>query len=527
MIDLVLKSIYFLDLAKKKGQRKKRESTMYNGVPSDEFHRFISSRNSSLPIPLHSFSDNFNPFSSSSSSSSLQQFQRQESVVKNAGKQLQRDGSMDPWSADELLALLKVRSSMENWFPDMSWELVSRKLAGLGFIRSAEQCKEKFEDESLNFNSLSYEKNYRIFTEFDPFYTSENQEKSHIVPETVKQNIDEGDKVQQNIHVEELETEKFEESEEIMVKKTEEKNRKRKRKDKFEMFEGFCEAIVSKMIVQQEELHNKLIEDLVRRDKEMAEREEAWKRQEMDRIKRENEIKAREQAIAGERQAKIIEFLKKIQDSVKLNDTATAKILQDFEFPDSQNKPAAEISSSPRMVESHKNPSTDIPFESNTEATKTTPSPPSPSSSLATKNSEANSCSISVLTNDNNLTSHKSCQMMESRGDAGKRWPRDEVLALINLRCKFSGNIEETKEGAKGPLWERISQGMMELGYKRSSKRCKEKWENINKYFRKTKDNTKKRSIDSRTCPYFHQLNSLYSGGTTLEDQSNAPENSE
>ncbi|XP_075477477.1 LOW QUALITY PROTEIN: trihelix transcription factor GTL2-like [Primulina tabacum] len=492
---------------------------MFNGVPSDEFHRFISSRNSSLPIPLHAFSDNFNPFSSPSPSS-LQQFQRQESVVKNVGKQLQRDGSMDPWSADELLALLKVRSSMENWFPDMSWELVSRKLAGLGFARGAEQCKEKFEDESCNFNSLSYEKNYRIFNEFDPFYNSENQEKSHIVPETVKQ-INEGDKVQQ-IHVEELETEKFQESEE-MVKKTEEKTRKRKRKDKFEMFEGFCEAIVSKMIAQQEELHNKLVEDLVRRDKEMAEREEVWKRQEMDRIKRENEIKAREQAIAGEREANIIGLLKKIQDLVKLNDTATGKLLQDFEFPKAQNK--LETSSSPEMVESHKNPSSDIPLESKTEATKATPSPPSPSSSLATKNSEANSCSISVLTNEI-LTSHKFCQMMDSRGDIGKRWPRDEVLALIHLRCKFSGNIEEIKEGAKGPLWERISQGMMELGYKRNAKRCKEKWENINKYFRKTKDSTKKRSIDSRTCPYFHQLNSLYSGGT-LENQSNVPENSE
>ncbi|XP_075488267.1 trihelix transcription factor GTL2-like [Primulina tabacum] len=488
---------------------------MFNGVPSDEFHRFMSSRNSSLPIQLHSFSDNFNPFSSSSSL--LQQFQRQESVlVKNAGKQLQRDGSMDPWSADELLALLKVRSSMENWFPDMSWELVSRKLAGLGFIRNAEQCKEKFEDESLNFNGLSYEKNYRIFNEFDPFYTSENQEKSHV-PETVKQIIKEGDKVQQNIYVEELETEKFQEMEE----KTEEKTRKRKRKDKFEMFEGFCEAIVSKMIAQQEELHNKLIEDLVRRDKEMAEREEAWKRQEMDRIKRENEIKAREQALAGESQAKIIEFLKKIQDLVKLNDSTTGKKFQDFEFSNAQN-----TSFSPRMVESHKNPSSEIPFDSNTEATKATPSPPSPSSSLATKNSEANSCSISALTIENNLSTNKSREMMDSRGDIGKRWPRDEVLALINLRFKSSGNVEETKEGAKGPLWERISLGMMELGYKRSAKRCKEKWENINKYFRKTKDITKKRSTDSRTCPYFHQLHSLYSGGT-LEDHSNVQENRE
>ncbi|XP_038708577.1 uncharacterized protein LOC120003632 [Tripterygium wilfordii] len=31
--------------------------------------------------------------------------------------------------------------------------------------------------------------------------------------------------------------------------------------------------------------------------------------------------------------------------------------------------------------------------------------------------------------------------------------------------------------GPKGPLWEEISVGMTRLGYKRNSKRCKEKWE--------------------------------------------------
>ena len=100
-----------------------------------------------------------------------------------------------------------------------------------------------------------------------------------------------------------------------------------------------------------------------------------------------------------------------------------------------------------------------------------------------------------------------------SKDDIGRRWPRDEVLALINLRCTSLSSNEE-KEGNKGPLWERISQGMSELGYKRSAKRCKEKWENINKYFRKTKDNVnKKRSLNSRTCPYFHQLSCLYGQG--------------
>ncbi|KAK0576840.1 hypothetical protein LWI29_024121 [Acer saccharum] len=51
---------------------------------------------------------------------------------------------------------------------------------------------------------------------------------------------------------------------------------------------------------------------------------------------------------------------------------------------------------------------------------------------------------------------------------------------------------------------------MRGLGYNRSAKRCKEKWENINKYFKKVKDSNKKRPQDSKTCPYFSQLDALY-----------------
>lgn len=51
---------------------------------------------------------------------------------------------------------------------------------------------------------------------------------------------------------------------------------------------------------------------------------------------------------------------------------------------------------------------------------------------------------------------------------------------------------------------------MRRLGYNRNAKRCKEKWENINKYFKKVKESNKKRPEDSKTCPYFHQLDALY-----------------
>ncbi|KAE8715303.1 hypothetical protein F3Y22_tig00110177pilonHSYRG00012 [Hibiscus syriacus] len=62
------------------------------------------------------------------------------------------------------------------------------------------------------------------------------------------------------------------------------------------------------------------------------------------------------------------------------------------------------------------------------------------------------------------------------------RWPKAEIDILIKLRTNLNIN----------------------------SKRCKEKWENINKYYKKVKENNKMRPEDSKTCPYFHQLDALY-----------------
>ncbi|VAH34775.1 unnamed protein product [Triticum turgidum subsp. durum] len=93
-------------------------------------------------------------------------------------------------------------------------------------------------------------------------------------------------------------------------------------------------------------------------------------------------------------------------------------------------------------------------------------------------------------------------------GPSSSRWPKTEVHALIQLRMDMDNRYQEN--GPKGPLWEEISAGMRRLGYSRNSKRCKEKWENINKYFKKVKESNKRRPEDSKTCPYFHQLEAIY-----------------
>lgn len=93
------------------------------------------------------------------------------------------------------------------------------------------------------------------------------------------------------------------------------------------------------------------------------------------------------------------------------------------------------------------------------------------------------------------------------------RWPKDEVEALIKLRTNLDTHYQDN--GPKGPLWEEISRRMKNLGYDRNAKRCKEKWENMNKYFKKVKESNKRRPEDAKTCPYFHQLNAIYNERNT------------
>ncbi|KAL5837807.1 hypothetical protein ACOSQ3_014976 [Xanthoceras sorbifolium] len=488
------------------------------------------------------------------------------------------------WSNDEVLALLRIRSSLDNWFPESTWEHVSRKLEELGYKRSAEKCKEKFEEEeSRYFCNINYNKSHSFFNEFEEFYSNNNihgqnnpdenskklekpreEEEEPPVLLQDKNLLDDG--------LKKLDSKK--EDQNLVMKPSngdhhhhhhQKKKKKRKRvvqqqqrkiiKDDdgddhhFETLKGFCEDIVKRMIMQQEEMHHKLLEDMVKRDEEKVAREEAWKKQEMDRVNKELEIMAHEQAIAGDRQATLIKFLKSFTTSLPSSASASSGSSttsasadrhhhhqnqccfdhQEIRSSTDQESPLKVLLINPNdgqvqnpssNLDQYPKPSTSQnPNSPNIITQKKPLSPPTTTSVSTLLQQKAyhhqNNPTPSILSNN------------DRADDIGKRWPRDEVLALINLRCSLHNNgdhhhhqqqqeEDNHKEGqaSKIPLWERISQGMSELGYKRSSKRCKEKWENINKYFRKTKDNVnKKRSLDSRTCPYFHQLSTLYSQG--------------
>ncbi|ESW19148.1 hypothetical protein PHAVU_006G100300 [Phaseolus vulgaris] len=529
---------------------------MFDGAAPDQFHQFISPR-TTLPLhlsfPLHASSTpstTFLPFHHPHNvpSQSPHHFPLQPNLFhpilhppspthkhqpphKLASIHIQTDPTQlpdltDSWTNDELLALLRIRSSMENWFPEHTWDHVSRKLAELGFKKSAEKCKEKFEDESRYFDNISnYGKNnYRFFSELEELCQNPD-------PSGGGGGDCDGDdgivRSEETLHLggDNMGHQQCDRTEDkVVVEKS--KQRKRKRRDRFEMFKGFCESVVNKMMAQQEEIHNRLLEDMVKRDQEKFTREEAWKKQEMERMNKELEIMAQEQAIAGDRHATIIEFLKKCATTPspptqngKHYSTDGSNLpnrslhTQNPNTPSNEDNNNLDPTPSPKMLLNHdqtklqaENPSSSDTLLQVPSSSNSSPTPHNPSSSLNSHNNmiplESNSVSIRASSEN-------------SKEDVGRRWPRDEVLALINLRCtSVSNNNNEEKEGSnKGPLWERISQGMSELGYKRSAKRCKEKWENINKYFRKTKDVNKKRSLNSRTCPYFHQLSCLYGQG--------------
>ena len=293
----------------------------------------------------------------------------------------------------------------------------------------------------------------------------------------------------------------------MMIMRDNKKRKRKKKKERFGVLKGFCEGLVSNVIAQQEEMHKKLLEDMVKKEEEKISREEVWKKQEMERLNKELEIRAQEQAMASDRNTSIIKFISKFTDqnnhddgNNKVQSPNPSQDSSSLVLPKTQGRRKCQTSSSllPQALTPH-NPislqSNDIPLE------------PISTETLKTK------------------TQNRKPALSDEKSDTGKRWPRDEVLALINIRRSISsindddhhkGGISLSSSSSKAvPLWERISKKMLESGYKRSAKRCKEKWENINKYFRKTKDVNKKRPLGSRTCPYFHQLTALYSQPST------------
>jgi hypothetical protein len=215
---------------------------------------------------------------------------------------------------------------------------------------------------------------------------------------------------------------------------------------------SFFDQLVQRFMEHQEGLHRQFLDAMERRERERAARDDAWRRQESEKFAREATARAQDRASAAAREQAIIAYLEKL--------SGEAIVLP----------------------------------------------PPAPNPAPASTD-DATSHDAGI---GRELVSYDGGDASMPLMSSSSRWPKHEVEALIRVRSGLDGRFQEP--GLKGPLWEEVSGRMAAAGYGgRSAKRCKEKWENINKYFRKAKESGKKRPAHAKTCPYFDELDRLYS----------------
>ncbi|XP_044954348.1 trihelix transcription factor GTL1-like isoform X1 [Hordeum vulgare subsp. vulgare] len=365
-------------------------------------------------------------------------------------------GSGSRWPREETVALIRIRSEMDAAFRNAAlkapvWEEVSRKLAELGYCRSAKKCKEKFENVDKYYRRTKEGragrqdgKNYRFFEELEALHAAAPQ---HNHPMATATTILPDPRplamapAYPAAGLPDLSLSSNSESESDDGSDEGEDQAGgggRSNESMMALFEGMIKQITEK----QDATQRLFLETLEKWEADRTAREEAWRRQELARISREREQHARERAAAAARDAALIAFLQRVGGNSVLPTPMPA------------------------------------------------PHPDAPAASLQ----------LVVAASEEGGRRESGAGM--------SRWPKEEVHALIQLRMEKDEHCQDM--GAKGPLWEDISAGMRRIGYNRSSKRCKEKWENINKYFKKVKESNKRRPDDSKTCPYFHQLDAIY-----------------
>ncbi|KAL8134427.1 hypothetical protein AgCh_009455 [Apium graveolens] len=429
------------------------------------------------------------------------------------GEESERTSGGNRWPKQETIALLKIRSEMDVEFKDSSlkgplWQQVSRKLAELGYYRSAKKCKEKFEN-VYKYNKRTKDgrttkpdgKTYRFFDELQALDTHSPSQPSRVVattsmlpntathaiptstvsstPSPINSSLNVSTNPVPSIRVGDvpsfnmisLSNSTSSASSTSSDEQHGERKRKRKRK-----WKDFFESLMGEVIKKQEELEKKFLDALEKRERDRMIREEAWRVQEMTRINKEHELLVQERSMVAAKDAAVIEFLQKISDQQKdsSSNPITIRQLQQLQL---QLQPVVQPPA----------PQPPPPLTQPLVITQLPPSTPAVAAPQPQSNRGAT----------DNLQS-----------PTPSRWPKAEIEALIHLRRNLDNKYNETSP--KGPLWEDISAGMQRMGYNRNAKRCKEKWENINKYYKKVKESNKKRPEDAKTCPYFHQLDALY-----------------
>ncbi|CAD5168199.1 unnamed protein product [Musa acuminata subsp. malaccensis] len=482
------------------------------------------------------------------------------------------------WLRQETLALLKIRSEMDASFRDATfkgplWEEVSRKLAELGYKRSAKKCKEKFENVHKYYKRTKEGragrhdgKSYRFFSQLDALYSgsisggggattsagfsssapsvvaisppfgagmvgspvSRAQPISAVAPPTMAmptravvpdltlpggpQGVSSSGAAAATgltFSSSSFSSSSSSESDDEETGAAGESPEGRKQKNgrgsgTSRKMMAFFDRLMKQVMERQDAMQQRFLEAIEKREQDRTIREEAWRRQEMGRLNREQELLVQERALAASRDNATISYLQKINSHT----ISTPTMPSNAPLPPQQ--PFYSPPAPPAATQQQSQPPT-APQQQQ-QRSPTLPRPPQQQHEVRQHHQTSE-----VVWHQSSSASEivPSLEPQEAVGGgrlepvSSSRWPRAEVHALINLRTGLESKYQEA--GTKGTtLWEEISAGMQRLGYIRSAKRCKEKWENINKYFKKVKESNKKRPEDAKTCPYFHQLDALY-----------------
>ncbi|GAB2300687.1 hypothetical protein Dimus_034725 [Dionaea muscipula] len=106
-------------------------------------------------------------------------------------------------------------------------------------------------------------------------------------------------------------------------------------------------------------------------------------------------------------------------------------------------------------------------------------------------------------------------------GGNSARWPKEETDILIKIRYKLRFKFREANQ--KGPLWEEVASIMHnEYGYVRNGKKCREKFENLYKYHKKTR---KKAGRDGKNYRFHDLLEAIFTFESGINNNKSGPSN--
>ncbi|GBG62291.1 hypothetical protein CBR_g29899 [Chara braunii] len=436
------------------------------------------------------------------------------------------------------------------------WEEVGRKMSDLGYQRSAKKCKEKWENVTKYYRKTKESsksggadaRNYRYYAELERFYREGGE--SALAAAAAARSSQGGDgnggaseESEEEEH-EGLGGQEVEEEEDELV----ESGGKRKRKRRGDVEEALLsmERMMKRILYCHHQQQQRMFETIDKREKDRLAKEEEWRRQEQARLAHEQKLRESEHVSAANRESALVIILQKLAAGMAPGCPQPLSLPLLAASLSSPTKPSVNACALPTPAlgaeafppqQAHGVAGMTMAMGGGTPATVFAPagtaiargSAATPASTLlagggakgsgpvATVGSEGGAdagaespatAAIPVAKRTPSVTpvlAHDP-EIVQDR-QAEKRWPKQQVQALIQFRSSMEGSFQEP--GPKQHLWEVISARMARLGFSRSAKRCKEKWENINKYFRRSKS---KGRVDGKKkkCPYFALLDELY-----------------